>query len=808
MAAKVSNKTVSVKTETTRGQRIWGRYLEKRLSPEAGKVSIEWPRLITAGHRENTALPAVLRKAKMFEKQCLDVRLTIEDDEQLLLGSVALEPWAWRWNVNWSGRDWVMQEIASGDLADVVNEEDVAEVKEICEYWKDKCADDIYHAWLKENGWNDFALQQCEPGVCSANLWATASTSPGMEVADYEKMLRIGLKGVIVEVEEELQQTDVVEEGSVRKRDFLLALRIVLRASIRYAERNAEFARELAATATGKRKAELEKMAETCAWVPANPARNFQEALQASWFVRCFEEMDQKTPITTPGRMDQFLYPYYKKDIEEGRITREEALELLECYRVKMSMTRYFVNKLVRDFASQVQVTNVTIGGQTPDGKDATNEMSYLFLEAAMGTRTAHPTLSVRVHDGSPREFLLKAVALLSTGIGFPAFFNDTSMMASWSQWGVPLHDLRNYCVTGCVMPIIPGKTGYSGWMYINCGKAVELALNNGIDPRTSIKGGVATGTFEDLKTFDQFYAAYKKQLEHIIEQTWPKTKAAVVHVASESPTLFDSALIADCIQRGKSCMAGGGGGHYFNDLLLPIGQISAADSLTVIKKLVYEEGKIGKQELLKALAANFDGYDDIRRLCLEAPKYGNDEDYADAMAVDLIAFLNDCAANMEGFLGRKARMLGLSYAMHQGFGRPTGALPNGRLAGMTLNDGSVSASQGMDVEGVTALINSAGKIDQMSDFCDLMNVKFHPSALKTKDDQVKLLALIKTHFQHGSKHIQFNVIDKATLVDAKENPLEHKNLLVRVAGYSAFFTALDPPIQDEIINRTEHTLS
>ncbi|MBT8339243.1 MAG: hypothetical protein HKP58_12305 [Desulfatitalea sp.] len=807
MAKNVMNlKEVGSDVDVTRGQRIWKRLRE--MPAEPGKISIVWPRLVTASYKETEGLTPALRLAKSIEKQCNEAPLFQEDDEQLLMGSGNPGHWETRWNVNWTGGNWLLQELEQGLVNDVVKEEDLDEVKEIAHYWKDKCILDVFPKLLEAHGLLKHAFMNGEPGAYVYNCFGQSAGAKAMDAVDHAKLLRIGYKGLLEEIEAELQATEISDPESYQKIDFLRALHIAHQSAMHYINRHAEWAKELAGNAEGKRKSELERMAEGCAWIAEKPPRTFYEALQLMWFMKLFDEMETKALAVSPGRMDQLLYPFYQKDIEQGTLTRQEALEMLECYRIKVAQLRIAWPAIARDLTSQLMLVNVTLGGQTPDGKDATNELSYLFLEAAEKTRTPHPTLSVRVHDRSPREFLLKAIEVASLGMGFPAFFGDRSMMAAWSDWGLPLNVTRDYQVSGCTMPVLPGTTGWNYSVILNVPKVLELAMHDGVDPRTTLKIGPDTGRFEDFKTFDEFYEAFKKQAEDVFSKSVPFTKVGSAIVATLWSSLFASALIADCIKNGKAT-SGGCGQRYWHDLGILNGAISTSDSLAAIKKLVFEEGKIGKKELLDALAANFEGYEEIHRLCLAAPKYGNDDDYADNLAADLYKYFNEMIGQQDGFGGRKMVNGNFSYSSHFSFGKIVDALPNGRLLGKALSDGSVSAEQGMDMTSATALVNSAGKIDQMSHYADLMNIKFHPSALRTKEDQEKLLALIKTHLcTYGSKHVQLNVVGKKTLIEAKERPEAHRDLLVRVAGYSAFFTQLDGGVQDEIIERAEHTWS
>jgi len=453
----------------------------------------------------------------------------------------------------------------------------------------------------------------------------------------------------------------------------------------------------------------------------------------------------------------------------------------------------------------EAQFHNVAVGGQTADGKDATNELSYLILEAAFRTRSTQHTISIRWHPDISRDFFLKAVELASFGLGYPAFFNDTSTIPFFLKWGSSLEEARNYVLTGCVVHSIPGKTAAVWPLPFNVPKCLELALYDGVDPKTGKKIGPDTGKFENFKTFDEFLEAFKKQTTHFLYYGTSYLRFQQAFRTEMQPQMFDSCFIDDCIKRGKT--SSGNGAIYQNTFVFPIGVIDVADSLAAIKKCVFESGSIGKQELLDALTANWEGKEAVQRSVLSAPKYGNDDDYVDSIAAELYEWLSKTVDEIDALYGQKFCATPHSVSIHNPVGQKVAALPSGRMAWTSLADGGVSPCQGVDAKGPTAVINSAGKIDQVPLKGDVFNLKFHPSALKMREDQEKLAALIETYFEYGGKHIQFNVVDRATLLEAQAHPELHRNLIVRVAGYSALFTELDPGIQDEIIERTEHIL-
>lgn len=792
---------VSEESELTRGQRIWQTMRDAR---DTAKLSLERARLITASYKETEGLPASIKRAKAFEKIVAEIPIRI-DDEQLLVGDFAAGPMQAEWYPEYAV-GWVMKELESSREPVGIAKDDLPEIGEICQYWKTRSVENAFLSCMTEEEKERF-FETTESGAGIHSAVFFLDRPGGHHVIGYERAIKQGFLGIIDEAEEELKATPIKDDESFQKVNFLKALVIVYKAGIQYSKRYASLARELAKTAESKRKAELEKIADICERVPANPARSFHEALQMVWFVHVLVNLEGRPGGESQGRLDQYLYPYYKRDIDEGRLSNEETIELLECFRVKTSMLRHFnIYYVLEATSAEAQWHNVTLGGQTPDGKDATNELSYLFLEAASKTRSPHHTLSIRWHDNLSHDFAMKAAELCSLGLGYPAFMNDNSYIPALMDRGASLEEARDYAFGGCVTPIIPGKSGLAQPITFIMPKPLELALRNGFDLRTGKQIGLMTGKFENFKTFDEFLEAYKKLVRQFSHEAAAIINRQRAFREAMVPPVFQAGLVDDCIKQGKSPLGAGARYHYAYHNIR--GMIDAVDSLAAIKKCVFEEASVGKQELIDALGSNFEGKEDVRRLLLAAPKFGNDDDYVDSIACDLYDWWRKMVnEELDALYGRKYFAIAYSATGHHSAGRRTGALPSGRLAGLSLADGSVSPCQGVDVKGPTALINSAGKIDQYPIMGTLLNVKFQANILKTREDFERFLALIKTYFDYGGKHIQFNFVDKKTLLDAQVHPERHRNLLVRVAGYSAIFIELERGVQDEIIQRTEHTI-
>jgi pyruvate formate-lyase/glycerol dehydratase family glycyl radical enzyme len=601
-----------------------------------------------------------------------------------------------------------------------------------------------------------------------------------------------------------LENIRYFDADDCKKADFLRSVIIALSAIIRLANRYGDLAAKMALEAKSQiRQEELALIADICHQVPGNPARTFYEALQSFWFIWMMIA-DGTAP---GGRFDQFMFPYYDKDKKNKKITDDEVLELLECLRIKI-MQYNFVGggKQQRaKWAGLARWHNWVIGGVTEDGKDASNELSYLILEAAKDLQTPHHTITLRVHEGTPDTLMLKALEVVRTGTGMPAFVGDKSYIEYLVGQGVSLQDARNYALAGCLDVAIPAKSRINAFGMFNVPLVFEITLNNGIEPRTGKLLGLQTGEFTSFATFNDVFEAFKKQLTYFMGLTAEEHNILLQAQKELFPDPVHSSLMFDAIKVGKDML----------DRTMPfengsalncVGMINIADSLAVIKKLIYDEKKITAMELFNALKSNWQGdrYSKIREMCLEAPKYGNGDTYVDTIASDLYNFWAKTALTFPTIYGGTNKPTGISITAHAPGGAITGATPDGRYTGEAFADGTMSPAQGKDFNGPTAVIRSAIKIDQTKLQATLLNMKFHPSALQTNEDLQKLSDLIKTYFEFGGKHIQFNVVNKEILRDAQTHPENHRDLIVRVAGYSAYFVNLTRTVQDEIIVRTE----
>ena len=622
---------------------------------------------------------------------------------------------------------------------------------------------------------------------------------------EFPRVLNGGLRAIVDEAEEALRNLRYDAEDCVKREIYLRSVILVHRAAIQLAHRYAALAEQMAAEETRpERRRELERIAETCRRVPEFPARTFYEALQSFWFIFL---LASPSPTTAAGRFDQYMYPFYRADKDAGRITDDEVLELLECLRLKDMQLNRTSGKLNRKKnAGMAKWHNWTIGGMTSDGRDATNELTYLLLEAAREVPTPHHTLTLRVHEGTPQALLMKALEVVRMGIGMPAFVGDKSYIEFFTRYGIPAAEAREYVLTGCLDANLPGRSRTSAVGMFVVPLVFDIFRRNGIDPNTGMEVGLRTGEWEDFASYEEFYAAFLRQLRHFMELAAEKDNIELLVQRELFPDPFRASLMEDGVACGRDTLDRKM--PFENGAVLnPVGMINVADSLAAVRQLVFEEKKVSMRTLCEALQADWEGYEEIHKMCLAAPKYGNGDERVDLIVRDLYAFWVKTADELPTSFGSTHKATAISITSHQPGGALTGATPDGRRAHEICADGTVSPMQGRDAHGPTAVLRSALKIDQDPYQATLMNLKFHPTALATPSDLEKLAGLLRTYFSRGGKHIQFNVVTRETLLAAQAEPEKFRNIVVRVAGYSAYFVMLNKPMQDEVIARTEHRL-
>ncbi|MFC1532533.1 glycyl radical protein [Thermodesulfobacteriota bacterium] len=792
--------------------------LKERILPKQYPFCVEKARLITEAWKKVENEPRIIRVAEAQANVLDNLPIFIEDDE-LIVGNGASKPMGVEYNpLSGPLKEETIDELR--ELAWGISDEEASEVRSINEYWSNKLPQLRSVKLYDENRLWPYAQSGVTlppwksreelPGVSSASSGLAFNSGLVLLAADVlsvdrGKVIYIGLNQIIEEAKEELKNIDFMSANAVKNAYYLQAVIIIWEAVIRFANRYADLAEDMASKENDPTlKKELERIAKTCRRVPTNPAKDFYEAVQSYWFIFLLFV----TGTSHMGRFDQFMYPFYKKDIEEGRITDDEVLELLQCLRIKdMELNTIAGSRIQREkWAGLAKWNNMVIGGVTPDGEDATNELTYLILDAAMRCQTPHHTITLRVHEGTPETLMLKAIELVKTGIGMPAFVGDKSFIEYLLSKNVPLELARDYYLIGCLDAQVPEGCANLPGMFI-VPLVFDFFLHNGVEPRTGKQLGPKTGDLESFKTFDELMEAWKEQLAYFMGLLVETTKIDWNVGKDDFPDARTSSLFTDGIKTPKVRVDRSLPFKLGATFYSPVGMINVVDSLAAIKKLVFDKKKITMKELKAALEANWqgNGYAEMRKMFLEAPKYGNDDDYVDLIARDLYKFWTDTASSFVSHRGIKYNVGGISITAHGPGGAITGATPDGRYAGENLADGIVSPVQGRDDHGPTAVIKSASKVDQVPWQSTLLNMKFHPSALKTTGDMRKLSALIRTYFSVGGKHVQFNVAGKDTLIDAQEQPEKHRDLVVRVAGYSAYFIQLTKAIQDDIISRMEY---
>jgi pyruvate formate-lyase/glycerol dehydratase family glycyl radical enzyme len=630
---------------------------------------------------------------------------------------------------------------------------------------------------------------------------------PGHTVLD-DKIYHKGFFDFKRDIRRSLESLDYLSDPQAyAKQEELKAMLICTDALIRYAERHAEKARELAAQEEDpQRKKELERIAEVCTHVPAHAPRDFWEALQYYWFVHLGVTTELNTwDAFCPGHLDQHLHPFYKKGLEGGTLTREQAEELLQCLWIKFNNQPAppKVGVTAQESSTYTDFVQINLGGLKKDGSDGVNELSYLMLDVIKEMRLVQPNPSVQISKKSPDRFLKHAAKVIREGMGQPDLFNCDLIVQELVRQGKSIEDARQGGTSGCVETGAFGKESYILTGYFNMPKVLEITLNNGVDPRTGRRIGLETGAPTQFETFEELFEAYEKQLNYFVDIKIRGNNVVERLYANYMPSPFLSLLIDDCIAKGKDYHDGGA--RYNTTYIQGVGVGTMTDALTAIKVHVFDEKTTMMEDLLAALQDDFEGHERARQMLLnKTPKYGNDDDYADDVMVDVFEAYFDAIDGRPNTKGGTHRINMLPTTVHVYFGSVIGATPDGRKAGMPLSEG-ISPVQGADRRGPTAVIKSVAKMDHVRTGGTLLNQKFTPQLLADDDGLDKFVQLIRTYFKLDGHHVQFNVVDAATLRAAQEHPEQYRDLIVRVAGYSDYFCDLGKVLQDEIIARTEH---
>lgn len=627
----------------------------------------------------------------------------------------------------------------------------------------------------------------------------------GFFCLDYENILSKGLNQLIAECDEALASLDYCEPDAYERSINLQAMKIGMEGIIHLGKRFSKLAKELAIREKNLvRRKELEQIAEICDWVPGNSARTFREAMQMFWFL--FLTSVLPTMVASLGRMDQIMYPYYKKDIAEGRITNEEVIELFECLRIKCMEQETIPGKENRRRSSgKAKWFTMTIGGVKEDGSDACNELTYLIIEALIRCPVPHHTINLRVCESTPDAVMVKALSAVAKGLTMPSFIGDKSYIEYFTSVGATLEQARNYCISGCNDGVIPGISLRITVNMVVTALMLKIWLNDGIDPRTGLRVCDPSGDLDRFQSFEEFYSAFVPAMHYMERLAGERINIENMVLRTYYPSPIPGCFMRDGIKQGKGLFDI----DYVTDDIgsfSAIGMVNLAESIYNIRELVYEDKVTTLSELKKILDSNWEGNEELRNRCVNFPKYGNALEDIDQMTARLYNDWADGAAKITCGGKKYTRPSAISVTAYEPGGAITGATPDGRFDGEILADACASPTSGMDKKGYLAVLQSAMKLPQNRFTSFLFNQKFHPTALRTEEDLLKLAHTIKVYFANGGKHIQFNVVDEKIMRDAQIHPEKHAGLMVRVAGYSAYFTVLDKSIQEQLIQRTVQT--
>lgn len=765
-------------------------------------LSIERALIETAFYKEHYGtMPIAILRARNFYEICKKKTLYIGDDE-LIVGERGPLPKAVP----------TFPELTCHSVEDLhtlnerelqrytISQEDIDTYeREVIPYWQGKTQRErIFNHVSKE--WEE----AYHAGVFTEFMEQRAAGHTAMD----GKMYHEGLLDVKARIEKRISELDYIyDPEATDKQQELEAMAISCDAAILFAERHAELAGQMAEKEQNpQRKKELEKIADVCRWVPAHAPRDLWEAIQMYWFVHLgtVTELNGWDSMN-PGHIDQHLWPFYEKGLQEGTLTREDAKELLSCLWIKFNNQPAppKVGVTALESGTYNDFTNINIGGVDRNGESATNDLSYMILEIQEELHELQPGLSIHIAKNTPDEFLLEGIKVIRQGHGYPSIFNPDTYIQELVREGKTLEDAREGGCSGCIEVGAFGKEAYLLTGYLNTPKILEITLNNGIDPQTGKKLGLETGDPRSFKTFEELYEAWHKQMVYFVNLKLSVNNYIERMFSLYAPATFLSLYIDDCIEKGKDYYSGGA--RYNTTYIQCTGLGTITDCFTTLKKHVFEDKRYTMDEILEACKNNW-GDNEVMRQYIRnhTPFFGNDDAYADTIAVRVYDDLVKAIEGRPNTRGGKTQLNMLSTTCHNYFGSVCGATPNGRLAHFAISDGT-SPAHGSDSHGPTAVIKSLGKLNQTKSGGTLLNVRFVPQLLKREEDQKKLASLIRTYFKLGGHHIQFNIVDTATLHDAQKHPEEYRDLLVRVAGYSDYFNDMTEQLQNEIIARTEN---
>lgn len=829
--------------------------LKEQLFAQMPELEADRAVLLTESYRQTEDLPMITRRARAFAHLMANIPIVIRDDE-LVVGANSIKSRSSQVYPEFSYQ-WVEDELDTMEHREAdpfhISEETKTALRQVFPYWKGKTTSELATAYMMPQTVAAIDHNIFTPGNYFYN-------GIGHVTVDYGKVLRIGLKGIAAEAKAALDRLSVADGDYVTRSAFLQAVIESVEAACAYARRYARLAEDMAGRCTDEpRRQELLAIAKNCARVPEQPARSFYEAVQSFWFIQTILQMESNGHSISPGRFDQYMYPYYEADLRAGRVTPEFAQELLDCVWIKFNdLNKARDAASAKGFAGYSLFQNLCVGGQDVNGNDATNDLSFMCIQATMHVLLPQPSFSARVWNGSPQEFLLKCAELTRTGVGLPAYYNDEVIIEALMSRGLSLQDARDYNIIGCVEPQKAGKTdGWHDAAFFNMCRPMEMVFSDGEDEGEQI--GPHTGDVTGMKTFDQFFEAYRTQMKYFIELMVNADNAIDVAHAKRAPLPFLSSMVEDCIGRGKSVQEGGAVYNFTGPQGFGIANMT--DGLLAVRKLVYEDKSVSMAELRDALRHNFGQgdaaadvpgmpadrataatekivqeimasghtvsdqqireiyqglvsgrstagdnrrYAEIREMIEAQPHFGNDIPEVDAFAREVAYVYTRQLEKYRNPRGGVYQAGLYPVSANVPLGQQTGATPDGRLAHTPIADG-VSPASGRDVKGPTAAANSVARLDHyIASNGTLFNQKFHPSALSGQSGLEAFVSLIRAYFDQKGSHVQFNVVSRETLLDAQKHPEKYRSLVVRIAGYSALFTSLSKSLQDDIINRTE----
>ncbi|MDY6441413.1 choline trimethylamine-lyase [Enterococcus avium] len=783
---------------TKRLQALKDNYLE-----QVPSITTYRARAITKIAKENPGMPKIVLRAKCFRYCCETAPLVIQDHE-LIVGAPNGKPRAGAFSPDIAWR-WMEDEIDTigsrpQDPFYISDEDKKIMREELFPFWKGKSVDEYCEDQYREAGVWELSGESFVSDCSYHALNGGGDSNPGYDVI----LMKKGMIDIQNEAKAHLEELDYENPEDIEKIYFYKSIIDTTEGVMIYARRMADYAAELAAKETNpKRKAELLKISEVNRKVPAHKPDTFWEAIQAVWTIESLLVVEENQTGMSIGRVDQYMYPYFKADLEEGRMNEFQAFELAGCMLIKMSEMMWITSEGgSKFFAGYQPFVNMCVGGVTRQGRDATNELTYLLMDAVRHVKVYQPSLACRIHNHSPREYLKKIVDVVRAGMGFPAcHFDDTHIKMMLAK-GVSIEDARDYCLMGCVEPQKSGRlyqwtsTAYTQWPI-----CIELVLNHGVPLWYGKQVCPDMGDLSRFKTYEEFEAAVKEEIKYITKWTDVATVISQRVHRDLAPKPLMSIMYEGCMENGKD-VSSGGAMYNFGPGVVWSGLATYADSMAAIKKMVFDEKKYTLQELNEGLKADFANNDRMRTDCLNAPKYGNDDDYADLIAADLINFTEAEHRKYKTLYSVLSHGT-LSISNNTPFGQMTGASANGRKAWTPLSDG-ISPTQGADFKGPTAIIKSISKMSNDSMNIGMVhNFKIMSGLLDTPEGEESLITLLKTACHLGNGEMQFNYLDNNTLIEAQKHPEQYRDLIVRVAGYSAFFVELCKDVQDEIISRT-----